>query len=141
VARIRRIDDIATADAAFEVAADSLDELFAAAAVAVLSVACDPHSLAPAHRFSFSLLGSTLQDLLYDFLSEVVFIMDTESLLLAEVSVRIDRSAVSLAAELRGERADPSRHDLGVGVKAVTMYRFELTETPDGWLARFVVDL
>lgn len=46
-----------------------------------------------------------------------------------------------LDAMARGERIDPARHNQRADVKAVTLHRFSLQETPAGWEARVVLDI
>jgi len=46
-----------------------------------------------------------------------------------------------LTALLKGEKIDPSRHRLIVDVKAVTLYRFSVKRTSEGWRASIVLDV
>jgi SHS2 domain-containing protein len=42
---------------------------------------------------------------------------------------------------LCGEGIEPSRHEQGVDVKAVTLHRFEVCKIPAGWRAFIVFDI
>lgn len=49
--------------------------------------------------------------------------------------------AYRLEAEAAGERIDTGKHATGVDVKAVTLHRFRVEETPGGWRASVVLDI
>ena len=44
-------------------------------------------------------------------------------------------------SEMRGEEIVPDRHDLIVDVKAVTLHRYRVEETPDGWESTVILDI
>ena len=81
--------------------------------------------------------------LLYALLQELVYFKDADQLLLRINEVRLTRSAegYSLSAAAQGEKLDPKRHALSADVKAVTLHRFEVTETADGWRAFVILDI
>jgi SHS2 domain-containing protein len=49
--------------------------------------------------------------------------------------------AAACRAEAYGESTDPAKHPLNVDVKAVTMHRFAIDQTPQGWQATVVLDI
>ncbi len=80
--------------------------------------------------------------LLYRFLEEIVYYKDAEQILFGRFDIqKIKKSPWRLSAILRGERIDPQRHELLVDVKAVTLHRFEVAQTPTGWKATIVFDI
>jgi len=58
------------------------------------------------------------ESLLADFLSEVLFVSEVESLVFSDARIRID--GLYLNAELIGESFDPVRHSGGTEVKGIS---------------------
>ena len=140
----RFIDDIATADAAFEAWGATLDDVFTAAAEALLAVMLvHPRTLGSVEREVVILEAESAEMLLFDFLQELVFLKDRDQVLLRTntIEVAARKDGCRLEAVMIGERLDYARHELAVDVKAVTMHRFKLSRTPNGWEARVVVDI
>jgi len=140
----RFLDDIVTADAAFEASGDSPDELFAAAVDATMNVMVESlDSIEASRRIKTCLKKGSLEMLLFCLLEEVIFYKDAESLLLrvSDISIKRVKDCFSLRAELAGEPIDKKKHSMVVDVKAVTLYRYSLKETKDGWKATIVLDV
>jgi len=80
---------------------------------------------------------------LFQLLQELIFFKDAEKLLLRVKEIRIRRleDRFTLEAKARGEELDPSRHDLVVDVKAVTLHRFQVEQTAQGWKATVILDI
>ncbi len=140
----RYLEDIATADVAFEASGKDLAGLFQAAADALMNVmVSDLESIGKSVELEFGVEHEELDLLLFNFLQELVFFKDARRLLLRVGSVEIKSGAggFSLTARASGEELDPAKHDLIVDVKAVTLYRFDLRQSDDGWLATVVLDI
>jgi SHS2 domain-containing protein len=133
-----------TADALFEAWGETLEELFSAAADALLNVMVeDVATIEPKEEVSIRVEHPELDLLLYNFLLELVFFKDARQLLLRVPTVAIAESgsAYCLAAVARGERIDRSRHPLLTDVKAVTLHGFTLEKTATGWRASVLLDV
>lgn len=138
----RYLEEIATADAAFEAWGRTPEEMFIAAADAMLNVMLDDLDTVRMEReVNFNLENSALDLLLFDFLNELVFQKDSRRLLLRAEKISFGSSLLSLRAVARGEEIDYGRHNLSADVKAVTMYRFKVEQTPEGWRAMVVLDI
>lgn len=140
----RYLEDIATADAAFEARGKDLEELFLASADATMNVmVSDLSTIEKKEELEFVVQHEELDLLLFNFLQELVFFKDARRLLLRVVSAVIEEGTAgfTLSARAAGEKLDPDKHDLIVDVKAVTLYRFALLETEDGWMATVVLDI
>lgn len=70
--------------------------------------------------------GEDREGMLYDFLSELLYVHDTEGLLLKEFQVSIE--GTSLKCEAWGERLARDEHSLKVEIKAVTFHMMEINE-------------
>jgi SHS2 domain-containing protein len=140
----RYLPDIAIADVAFEAWAETLEELFLAAADATMNVMVSDLAAIVEHETRVLAAADEEADmLLFQLLQELIFYKDAERLLLRvrRVGIRQDASGYALQADAWGEEIDPSRHDLVVDVKAVTLHRFRLAQTERGWEATVILDI
>lgn len=140
--RYEVLEAMAVADCAIAVEAESLDDLFETAARAVAELMVDPATVSPGAERSVTLEASALDLLLYDWLSELIFLKDSERMVFPETSVRITAQAPArLVARLRGTVIDPARMALRADPKAVTLHQFALGPRDGGWWARVVIDI
>lgn len=135
------LDTIAIADCALEIHANDLDDLFATAARALADVMVDPDTVSRDVERTLSLEARALDLLLHDWLSELIFLKDSERLVLPEASVTVHAAASELTARLRGGRIDPGRTALRADPKAVTFHQFVVEPRGVGWYARVVIDI
>lgn len=140
----RYLEEIATADVAFDARGDTLEETFLAAADATLNTMVeDIGTVAPLERRHFSLAAESLDLLLFELLQELVYHKDAGRILFRIRDLRIEEagSGYRLRAEATGESIDAGRHPLLADVKAVTLHRLVVQRTPDGWRAVVVLDV
>ncbi len=129
-----------TADVGLFVQAANVNALFAEAGRGLLSILVDdPQEVRPERELTIEVPGTQLDYLLFDWLSELLFRFESERLLLAEFDVSIGENGLS--AKARGEVFEEGRHHLAHEVKAVTYHQLEVKQTPDGWQARFILDI
>jgi SHS2 domain-containing protein len=137
-------EDIATADVAFEAWGDDLEAMFVAAADATVNVMiADLHTIARVDHRSLRVTAEEVDMLLFELLQELIFYKDAESLLLRVSGVKIKQQSGQfwLSAEAYGEKPDPAKHELIVDVKAVTLHRFKVGATKEGWEAFVILDV
>ena len=137
-------DDIATADAAFEASGETREELFIAASDATVNVMIENlDEILPQKHFSLDIESESLEMLLFKLLEEIIYYKDAETLLIriSNIEIHAIKNGFSLSAEVYGETINPDTHSLVVDVKAVTLHRFGVQETPDGWKATVVLDI
>lgn len=140
----RFLEEVATADIAFEASGQSLEEVFTAAAEATLNVMIeDLETVEPRESRRISLTDTALDMLLFNFLQEVIFYKDAEQLLLRITDCRIDEAEGGFRATAngRGEHIDPERHEQRVDVKAVTLHQFRLEKADGEWRAHVILDI
>lgn len=94
-------------------------------------------------RYPIKLDDASDEMLLFNFLQELIFLDDAEQLLLRVPHVEIlkDKGIYPLTAGATGEKLNPLRHELLVDVKAVTLHRFNVKQTPEGWEATVILDI
>ncbi|MRR53594.1 MAG: archease [Deltaproteobacteria bacterium] len=140
----RYLEDIATADVAFEALGKSVEEVFFAAAEATTRVMIeDPGAIRARENISFNLENTELDMLLFDFLQEIIFLKDSRRLLLRvnSLHINVDSSPLTLTAEAAGETMIQGHHPLLTDVKAVTLHRFEIKRNESGWIATVILDI
>ena len=140
----RYLEDLAPADAAFEAWGATLEEMLLSASDAALNImAGDLEAIRPREDRRFRLEEAEIDMLLFQLLQELIYYKDAEQLLLRVRSVRVQRGDNGWRAtvEASGETIDAERHDLIVDIKAVTLHRLQVRQTPDGWRATVVVDV
>ncbi len=140
----RYLEDIAKSDVAFEAWGETIEDMFVAAADATMNVMVeDLNTIADCDRRALRVEAAALDMLLFELLQEQIFYKDAERLLLRVTKVRIQREKdhFVLSGEAYGEELDPGRHELVVDVKAVTLHRFEVKQTSQGWKATVILDI
>jgi SHS2 domain-containing protein len=139
------VDEVATADAELRAWGPDLDEVFRAAGDATMNVMVrDLDTIRPRQRREVSLGHEAADLLLLNFLEELVYYKDAEGLMLRPERVEVtggDDGGYALRASLAGEPLDPERHEQGADVKAVTLHRFTLERTQEGWAAYAILDI
>jgi len=123
----------------------SLEEAFANAAKAMFEVMTDTSKVRPLVKKVIHVEGFDLPSLLYSWLEELLYIFDVEGLVFSKFNILSIYSPASgkyvLDAEVYGEPLDPSRHPLGIGIKAVTYSLMEVVDVPGNCQVKFVLDI
>jgi SHS2 domain-containing protein len=133
-----------TADIAVRLTAPSVAGLFEAAAAAFTEAVTNRGTVRPADSREIRLDAPELDLLLVDWLNELLFLFETEGLLVARAEVDVvdvDEAAVSLRATVRGERRDASRHGVKVLVKGVTYHGLAIERAGEGYVATVILDI
>lgn len=129
-----------TADLGLRVSAPDLAGLFAESGRGLASMmVANLEAVLPLQERTLTIPGADPDYLLFDWLTELLYIFDTERLLLVDFDLRIDENGVTAAC--RGEPLDPSRHLLDHEVKAITYHQLKVEQTAAGWRAELIVDI
>lgn len=140
--RFEFVDDV-TSDLSFEASGETLEELFGAAAEALLAATLsDPAAVGDAVGRPLALEEPDLELLLLRFLNELVYLRDAQRLLLRAGPLRISPGPPArLEGELRGEPLRAGRHVLEGEVKAATAYGLRVAREGGAWRARVTLDV
>lgn len=133
-----------TADLGIRVRANSLNELFADAGRGLIAQLANLTAVRPVIGKTITLTSDSLEYLLFDWLSELLYAFEESRLLLAEFDMHVMEVAsdeFQLTANCRGEVADASRHELDHEVKAITYHGLVVQQTAGGWEAEVIVDI
>jgi SHS2 domain-containing protein len=113
-----------TADVMIKAYGSTLEECFQNAAFGMMDQILDASKVQPKAEEVVSVEAETIEDLLYNFLSEVLFIFDAKRLALIEFEVEI--KGLKLNCRAKGERFDPQRHGPKQEIKAVTYHMLQV---------------
>jgi SHS2 domain-containing protein len=129
-----------TADVGIRAFGRTLPELYENAARGMLEVMLDPSSVRPVEEESVVVAGTDAVDLLVVWLHEILVRFDAGKRAFAQVRVS-EAAEGRLAATLRGEPLDRSRHDLRAEIKGVPYYGARVEKTDEGWVAEVYFDI
>ena len=138
------LEDIATSDAAFKAWGETAEEMFQAAAEATMNVMVgDLESISAEQQRELRVESDALDMLLFELLQELIFLKDAHRLLLRVSDVQIEEvgDQFRLSAKAQGEELDMEKHDLIVDVKAVTLHKYQVGKTDQGWYATVILDI
>jgi SHS2 domain-containing protein len=157
-----------TADVGVEIAAPSLGDLFSEAAAAFTDTVTVHSAVRAAEERRVEATADGLEELMVDWLGELLYLFDSEGLLVGEAEVEIARAEAApesgapesgwhlselnddrgleggwhLSARVHGEVYEPERHPVKVLIKAVTYHELVVRKsTEGGWFARVIFDI
>jgi SHS2 domain-containing protein len=84
--------------------------------------------------------GTDLQSLLINYLGELLYLIDVESLVASSIDVDLDPEQLTLSAMCRGEKFSQATHEVGISVKAPTYHMMEIKKASEGWRIQVVFD-
>jgi SHS2 domain-containing protein len=131
-----------TADLGLRVRAATLDDLFRDAAVGLMAMFVEdvPPAAAATER-ELSVPGERLDWLLFDWLRELLWIVESEGLVMRDVDVHVDQAGGGVRARFLTVPLDFDVHVPLHEVKAITYHGLRVEHTADGWLAEVIVDI
>ena len=129
-----------TADLGLRVRTRDLNGLFRDAAVGFFAMVVEelPRGRTGSSR-TFSIPGRRHDYLLLDWLNELLYVFDTERVLLGDFEVSVSDSGVAagMSAWPWDEEVDRPLRE----VKAITYHGLRVEQTAEGWLAEVIVDI
>lgn len=131
-----------TADAEFIAYGRTEDETFVNAARAMASLMIDPATVRPEIEKNVELQSDALDTLLYDWLSELLYIFEVDHLVFSrfEAQVEQQRCTFTLKAKVFGESV--SRHpDVFMHIKAVTFHDLRFEKKDNIYEAQVLLDI
>jgi SHS2 domain-containing protein len=131
-------------DAFVEVQAPTLAGVFEEAAFAMFDVMTDPTAIERSFVDQFEVTSHDEISLFHDWLEQLLLKFDLDGKVYSVFHVeKIDpqNENLCLAAKAQGGLFERGRHPAKVEIKAVTYHRMEVRATPEGYVARYILDL
>jgi len=137
-----------TADVGIRACAPDLPRCFETTAMGMFNIISDKSRIEPKRECLVEIDADSFENALTDFLSELLFLFDTEGILFSDFSVELVCSAegenrefsedgsevsipsIKLKALCRGEPYDGKKHNYPVEIKAVTQHMLMVNEGP-----------
>ena len=139
------LENVAIADIAYEAYGKDLNELFENSALAIFELSADVKTIDAKKKLMIKLENKKLDNLLYDFLSEILFLKDSKYMVFRNVKVRINKDKKNkkfkLSSVLQGDKINSNKQHLENDIKAITMHMFKIEKIKNYWKATVVVDI
>lgn len=140
--KFKYLEDVAIADICFEAYGKDVNELFENCGFAITDCMVNLKEVKPKVKKKIKLESDTLENLLYDFLSELLFIKDTDGFLFSNYKINVKQGKkFSIIADCSGNKIDYEKFELRNDIKAITKHMFEIKKNSKGYMARVVVDI
>jgi SHS2 domain-containing protein len=128
-----------TADVGIIAYGADMSQAFANAARALFSLITELDDVAEVIHRDIELTATDVESLLVEWLNELVYQFDTESILFKRFDI-IQLNNTQLKARGYGEKVDSSRHKLKIGVKAATYHMLKV-DKGDGCRVQVLFDI
>jgi SHS2 domain-containing protein len=113
-----------TADIGIKAYGKTLAEAFENAAQGMFDLITDHSHVDPIGQYNIRLEATDVEQLLVDWLSELLFLHSAKNLVFGFFTVQL--TDTSLSAKVMGEELSSSKHNMGVEIKAVTYHMLEV---------------
>jgi SHS2 domain-containing protein len=130
-----------TADVGYKAYGETLEESFENAALALFEVITDTVKVKCIVERKIIIESEDLYALLFDWLSELIFLHDSEFLVFSKFKVEIvkNKKNYNLNAVICGEAFDPMIHESREDVKAATYHLMDIKEE-NGYMLQIILD-
>ncbi len=118
-----------TADVGIKAYGKSLAECFENAAKGMFAIITDNSKIDSVGEYRIELKSDSLEELLVDWLSELLFLNSAYNLVFGEFKVDLDEKNIRLNARALGEEYKRDKHGYGVEIKAVTYHMLRIKKT------------
>jgi len=134
-----------TADVQVRSWGSSLEEAFSQTAYSLMAtITPDLKKITPKIEKKITIKAEDKEALLFDFLSEFLYIFDVDELVFSQIYVRkIEKfnDNYKLQATLKGEKFDLDKHEIGIEVKAITYSFMNIEEKHESTIIDIVYDI
>ncbi|RLF28277.1 MAG: archease [Thermoplasmata archaeon] len=115
-----------TADVGIKAYGETLSEAFENAAKGMFDIITDSSEVESIGQYDIELDAEDLEQLLVDWLSELLFLNTSQNLVFGFFKVTVDDKRNHLSAHVFGEKYNTSKHRIGAEIKAVTYHMLKV---------------
>ena len=132
-----------TGDVGVRITAPNLAELFRQATMAFAEILTDPRTVNAATSEAVAIEAATLEDLLVEWLNELLYRFEVRNLLPADAELTVSETDAGwmLNARVQSESFVPNQHPIKVLIKGVTYHQLEVVRNIHGWETAVVFDI
>ena len=129
-----------TADVKFRAKGATIEEMFSSAADAMNDVIRGDIKIVEQRAVTFDVKGKDFEELLYNFIEEFLFLLDSEDFLVSSIKeISVDKDNFILKAVVLGDSAE--HYKFTNDVKAVTYNEMKVSEGDKGFECEVVLDV
>jgi SHS2 domain-containing protein len=131
-----------TADIKFQAFGKNLEEVFKNSAIALNKTITENLKIKTKNKRKIEFSEKNLEELLYSFLEEFLFLLDAEDFLFSKIeTIKIDEKNLKLVAMVLGDNA--SNYKFNNNVKAITYNEFyiKFDKKTKQWISQIVIDV
>lgn len=137
--KFKFLENLATADVAFEAYGKTLEEAFSNAALAVFEVQTDTEKIKPSISIDVEIVSENRESLLFDWLSELLYLRDTKAMFFSKFEIKIEKDKnFKLVGKVYGETIE--EHEKRTEVKGVSYQMMKIEEGPE-FKVRVILDV
>ncbi len=129
-----------TADIGFRAWGETAAKLFENAALALVSIAFEVQTIQPLEPYPLAVTGEDYESLLVNWLSEVLYYMDAQQVLLRRIEVE-HIGPENVVGRGWGEPLERGRHQARLIVKGITYHQLKIERTGELWRATVFLDV
>jgi len=127
-----------TADIRVQVKSPTLERLFAETATGMMKILYGHPDPGEIER-RISVVSDGIENLLLDFLSEVLFISEVDYVVFSSATVSLSGNSVS--AVLKGEPFNPEKHRAGTEIKGISYSGLRILKEDTGYVLDILFDV
>jgi len=127
-----------TADVKFRAFGKTLNKSFENSAIAMFKAMFDKRVKTKVKK-QIKVNGKDLENLLYNFLEDLIVLLDSVDFFLSKVKVKINEKDMSLVASVEGDKAH--NYPISLQVKAVTYNNMFVKKIKGQWVCQVVLDV
>ncbi len=127
-----------TADVKFQAFGKNSEEVFENSALALKELICGKKKIKEEKNRIIKVKGKDFESLLYNFLEEIIYLVDAENFIISEVS-EIKIKDFKLNAKISGDKV--SNYNFNNEVKAVTYNEMFVKKIKGKWTSQVVLDV
>lgn len=128
-----------TADTGIIAYGSDLKEAFAHAAMGLFSLIVDLDSVRESTEREVEVRAPAQESLLVDWLNELIYLFDVDNVLFKRFEI-LELDEDHLRALAYGEKVDPARHEIRLGVKAATYHLLRI-DRDGGYRLQVIFDI
>jgi len=128
-----------TADMKFQAFGKTIEECFENASYAFVEI-ITKDKIKPLVKKNIKVKGRDFENLLYNFLEEFLFLIDSENLILSKISnIKIDKNKFELSADISCDNI--KKYKTMTDIKAITYNELFVRNEKGKWICQVVVDV
>lgn len=107
----------------------------------MVAVIHKPEQVVPREERAIEVTAATLEDLVVQFLNQLLYLHDTERFIPKEYQLELIPNVFGIQGIIRGEIFNPKKHTIYDEVKAVTYHQLLVEQKDDEWMIQVICDL